>query len=183
MRHRRRQGDAAAGAAARQRALRRGGGGERGGDAGDDLAFDAGGGERLELFLEAAEDARVAALQANDARAARRVLDEQGVDRVLARVLAAAARRVRHAREAALADVDPARVRRELAQRRVGERIEEDDVGVLQPLRAAHRDEVGLARAGADEGDAAGARGRDARHADASASRRKRGNGSIRSPW
>ena len=95
LRHRRRQGDAAAGAAARQRPLRRGGGGERGGDAGDDLALDAGGGERLELFLEAAEDARVAALQANDARAALRVLDEEGVDRVLAGVLAR--RRAAHA--------------------------------------------------------------------------------------
>ncbi len=88
LRHRRRESDAATGAAPRQRPLRRGGGGERGGDAGDDLALDAGGGERLELFLEAAEDARIAALEADDARAALRVLDEEGVDRVLAGVFA-----------------------------------------------------------------------------------------------
>ena len=51
-------------------AVRVGRGGERGGDAGDDLALDAGGGERLQLFLEAAEDARVAALQARRRAAA-----------------------------------------------------------------------------------------------------------------
>ena len=64
--HRRRQGDAAAAAAPGERALRRRGGGQRRRDAGHDLALDAGGGQRLELFLEAAEDARVAALQADD---------------------------------------------------------------------------------------------------------------------
>ncbi len=66
----------------------------------------------------------------------------------------------------------------------VGERIEEDDVGVLQARGAAHRDEVGLAGTSADEGDAnVGARRRDTRHAEASPRRRKRGSGSIRSPW
>ena len=126
-RHRRRQADAAAAAAARQRALRRGGGGDRRGDAGHDFAFDAGGGERFELFFEPAEHARVAALEAHDALAHfARVLDEQRVDRRLAGAVA----------EAALADVDPVRLRRELAQRRVGERIEQHDVGLREQARA-----------------------------------------------
>ena len=185
VRHRRRQGDAAAAAAARQRPLRRRGGGERRGDAGHDLALDAGGGERLELFLEAAEDARVAALEAHDARAALRVLHEQGVDRVLAGVLAPAARRVRHAGEAALADVDPARVRRELraapgrrANRRARRRPRCRRCAPRTVIRSA------CAGAGADEDDAdVVARRRDARHAEAAAPRRKRGSGSITSPW
>ena len=134
------------------------------------------------LLLEAAEDARVAAFQANDANAARRVLDEKGVDGVLPGVLAAAARRVRHARKAALADIDPARVRRERAQRRVGERVEKDDVGLAQSLRAAQRDEVGCTGAGADEGHSR----RQGRRHDGTApdeSRAKRRRGSLASPW
>jgi hypothetical protein len=156
VRHRRRQRDAAAIAAAGERPLRRRGRGERGGDARDDLGRDARRGERLELLLEAAEHARVAPLQAHDARARGRVLHEQGVDRRLARVLGAGAgARMRHAAKAALADVDPARLGRERAQRRVGERVEEHDVGGAQPLGAAQGDQIGLAGPGADEDDRA----------------------------
>ena len=157
MGHRRRQGDAAAAAAPGERALRRRGGGQRRGDAGHDLALDPGLGQGLELFLEPAEHARVAALQPHHHAAFAGVLHQQGVDRRLAGVLGARlAAAVRHAAKAALADVDPARLRREGAQGRVGERIEQHHVGGAQPLGAAQGDQVGLAGAGTDEDDAAG---------------------------
>jgi hypothetical protein len=133
--------------------LRRGG--ERGGDAGDDLAFDSGRGERRQLLFQTPEDARVAALQAHDARAALRVAHQQHVDLRLPDGVV----------EPALADVDPARLRCEAAQRGIGQRVEQHDVGFAQPLHAAQRDQVRRAGAGADERDVAWAR-----HAAASTS-------------
>ena len=181
MGHGGREGDAAAAAAPGERALRRRRRGQRCRDAGHDLALDAGSRQCFQLFFQPAEDARVAALQADDARAALRVLDEEGVDRVLAGVLGARfAAAVGHAAKAALADVDPARLRRQLAQRRVGERIEQHHLGLAEALRAAQRDQVGLAGAGTDEDDAAGCR---ALGLHAAAGRAKRGRVSLTSPW
>ena len=141
-RHGRRQRDAAPGAAAGQRALQRGRGGDRRGDARHHLAADAGRGERHQLLFEPPEHARVAALQAHDAAVAA-VPHQQRVDLRLPRRIA----------EAALADVDPGRRRREGAQRRVDQCVMQHDAGAGQRPRAAQRDQVGRAGAGADEGD------------------------------
>ena len=70
----------------------------------------------------------------------------------------------------------------ERAQRGVGERIEEDHVGRLEALRAAHRDEVGPAGAGADEGDAHACRRAHGAGTLAGA-RAKRSRGSWASAW
>ena len=99
LRHGRAEGHAAAAAAARQRAAGCGGGGQRGGHAGHHLAVDAGCGQRLQLFFEPAEQARVAALQPHHAGVLARHAHQQRVDRGL----------VGGAGKAALADVDPAR--------------------------------------------------------------------------
>jgi hypothetical protein len=142
-RHRRGQGPAAAAAAPRQRAQRGGGRRQRGRDARHHLGANARLGQRLQLFFEAAEDARVAPLQAHHGVPVLRMAHEQGVDAGLARGVA----------EPALADVDPARLRRQRAQRRVGQRVVQHDLGLRQALRAAHGDQVGCAGAGADEDD------------------------------
>ena len=55
-------------------------GGDPGGDAGDDLERDAGGGQRLGLLAAAAEDERVAALEPDDAAPRLRALDHQRLD-------------------------------------------------------------------------------------------------------
>jgi hypothetical protein len=74
-----------------ERAADGGGGGKGGGDAGDDLERHAGFGERGHLFGGAAEDERVAALEANDAAIGARVLDHERVDFFLRDGLCAAA--------------------------------------------------------------------------------------------
>ena len=182
MRHRRREGDAAAAAAARQRALRRGGGGQRGGDAGDDLAVDAGRGERLELFLEAAEDARVAALQANDAL---RRCCACLTSRALIVSWPVFSRPPRAAWATPVKPRLPTSIQRacgaSCAQRRVGERIEQDDVGAAAGA-AAPRTVMrsACAGAGADEGDA---RRRPSCASLPARGAPKRGSGSITSPW
>jgi hypothetical protein len=142
--HRGAQADAAADAAPRQRALRIGGGGQRRGDAGNHLGLEPGRGDRLQFFLEAAEHARVAALEPHDQRVAQPVAHQQRIDHVLRRA----------AVKTALADVDPARPRRELAQRRIGQRVGEHDLGLRQQARAAQRDQVGGPGTGTDESDA-----------------------------
>src|SRR5258705_1114562 len=73
------------------------------------------------------------------------MLDEQRVDRRLTGAVA----------KAALADVHPACARREFAQRGIGERIEQHHVGSRQQPRAAQRDQIGRARPGSDDDDAA----------------------------
>ena len=53
---------------------------ERRGDAGNDLEGDAGIGQRFGFFAAAAEDERIAALEAHHVPAAARALDEHGAD-------------------------------------------------------------------------------------------------------
>ena len=60
-----------------------GGGGHGGRDAGDDLERDAGRGQGQGLLAAAAEDERIAALEAHHALAAARGADHQRVDRLL----------------------------------------------------------------------------------------------------
>ena len=141
--HRRAEGDASAAAAACQRPPRRGRRGQRSGDARHHLAFDALCGQRFELFFQPAEQARVAALETHHQRMPAGHAHEQRVDGGLSRGM----------REAALADVEPLRLRRQLAQRRVGEGVEQHHVGAGQHACAAQRDQVGRAGAGADEDD------------------------------
>ena len=81
--------------------------GNRAGDAGNDLAGNAGRGERQRLFPAASEDERIAALEPDDAMAAARLANHQPVDRVLPN------RRT----SGALADEEPPRARG-VAQRR-----------------------------------------------------------------
>ncbi len=137
-------------------------------------------GQGFELFFEPAEDTRIAALQAHHEAAFARMLDEQGIDPGLAGAAAFTRAAMRHAAEAALADVDPLRPRRELAQGRIGEGIEEHHIGLAQALGAAQGDEIGLARPGADEDDAAFLRRLHA--ARAALPRAKSGRGSTTSP-
>ena len=103
--------------------------------------------ERLEFLATAAEDERVAALEAHDALARARVLDERGVDLLL---------RHRHAAWR-LAGVDALRViGAGVEQRRGGEAVVEHDLGLAQRLQAALRHEARIARSRADEPDVAG---------------------------
>ena len=51
----------------------------------------------------------------------------------------------------ALADVEPARFRRELEQLLLDERVEQDEVGAAQAIDGAHREQLRVARPGADE--------------------------------
>lgn len=63
-----------------------------------------------------------------------------------------------------LARVDQQHARAELrGVRRVGQAVADDDVGAVQCLPAAQRDQVRGARAGPDKGDATGGRQRRAR--------------------
>ena len=144
-RHRGREGDAAAVAAAGQRALGLRGGSDRGRDTRHDFAVDARLRECFQLLFQPAEDAGVAALESHDRADFLCMLDQQRVDRLLAGAVA----------EAALADVDPARGRRNVSQGGVGERVVQHHVGLREAPRAAHRDQVRRARACSDEDDAA----------------------------
>jgi hypothetical protein len=143
--HRGGEADAAPAAAPRERPQRVGGRGQRGGHAGHHLDFQARLGAGLQFFLEAAEDARVAALEAHDQPVFAPMAHDQRVDRGLPGAVA----------EAALADVDPLRARREFAQCRVGERVVQHHVGPGQQAGAAQRDQVRRAGAGSDECDLA----------------------------
>ena len=77
-------------------------GSEGGGDSGNDLERNAGLGERGNFFGGAAEDERVAALEADHAAPGARMVDHEGVDLFLGDGLGAAA----------LADVDDLRAGR-----------------------------------------------------------------------
>ena len=121
---------------------------DRAGDAGDDRAGDAGLGERLELLHAAAEDVRVAALEPDDRLALLGVLDQRVVDGLLGHEPA-----VRDLRR-----VDHLDVRREFGEQIArAEAVGDDDVGLGEEAAAAHGDQVGVAGAAADEGDAGGA--------------------------
>jgi hypothetical protein len=118
-------------------------------DPGHHLAFDAGLRARGQLFLEPPEDVRVAALEPRHAPALPCLLHQHRVDAGLARAVA----------EAALAHVDPLRIRRQRPQARVvDQRVVQHHVGGLECTRTAQRDQVGRPGPGADEDDAAGHR-------------------------
>ncbi len=110
----------------------------------DDLERDPGARQRQRFLAAAPEHEGVAALEPHDAQPAARVPDQQPVEDVLRDRLPAGA----------LADEEPARVRRVDAHLFGRERVVEDQVGLGQPPRAAHRDQVGAARPGADQRDA-----------------------------
>ena len=130
----------------RQRDRRSGGRGRSGGDAGDDLEGDPGGTERDDLFLEPTEDRRVARLEPDDARAGRGMIDQQLRDMRLARGGAPGALADRNELGAG-ADMAEQRTRREI--------VEQHDIGRLQPRDGFERQQFGIARARADEGDEA----------------------------
>src|SRR3954468_2985084 len=98
---------------------------DRGADARDDLVRDTRGLERERLFAAAAEHERIAALEANDAVAALRRTDQQRVDAVL----------IDRRTPGALADEEPLRLRRELEQVLLDERVVEDEVRFAQPAQ------------------------------------------------
>ena len=121
-----------------------GGDAERGGDAGDDLEGDAGGGQRFGLFAAASEDEGVAALEADHGEAAARALDEHGADLFLGEGVDGLL----------LAGVDALGVGRgQIEQRGGGQAIEEDGVGLLEDAAAFDGDELRIAGACADEID------------------------------
>ena len=115
--------------------------GNRAGDAGNDLARNAGRGERQRLFPAASEDERVAALETHDAMAAARLADHQPVDRILANRRTAGA----------LADEKTPGMRRVAQRRRLDERIVEDEIRLAQPPHGLQRQQLRIAGAGADE--------------------------------
>ena len=90
--------------AVRDRDPRERGRGDRRADPGHDFVRNAGARERERLFATAAEDERIAALQAHDALAASRRLDHEALDALLRD--GAASR--------ALSDVEPPRARSEI---------------------------------------------------------------------
>ncbi len=137
-----REDEARCRAAKRQRNLGFRGRGERGGYARHDLEGNIRRPKRGHLLAGAAEDERVAGLEAHDAAAVRGFADKDRVDVVL--------RRAVHA--APLADVDPLRVAAAHGDHRLRhERVVHDHVGFLQDALGAKREKVGGARTGADE--------------------------------
>ncbi len=140
---------AARAAALRERGLEIGGGGERRGDARHDLAGDAGGFERGDLLLRAAEEHRVAALEAHDDAVLARGVDQALVDELLRGGMPAAA----------LADRDPLRALRR-ARRCPGCTSASWNTmsAAASSARRAQRQEVRRTRTGADEIDGPGAR-------------------------
>jgi hypothetical protein len=108
---------------------------------------DAGFVERGHFFGGAAEDERIAALEADHTAAGAGVLDHQRVDFVLGDGLCAAA----------LADVDDFGARRgELENGLRDEIVVEDHVGGLDEAQRLDGEQVGIAGAGADEINFAG---------------------------
>ena len=117
------------------------GGGRDGGDrrdARDDVVVDPRIAEHLELLAPAAEDERVAALEAHDVEVAPE-LDEEAVDLLLRQPVAADAERV------------GGRLVDELLR---DEPVVDDGVAGAQPLQPADGDQPRVARPGADERDA-----------------------------
>ncbi|CAD5989107.1 protein of unknown function [Streptomyces sp. KY70] len=123
------------------------GDGDGAGDPGDDRAGDALGGQRLRLLHAPAEDERVAALEPDHGLARLGVLDQRLVDRLLGHEPA-----VRDLRR-----VDHLDVRRQFVEQVAGaEAVGDDHVGLGEEAAAAHRDQVRVAGAAADQGDAGG---------------------------
>ncbi len=115
--------------------------GNRAGDPGNDLAGNAGRGERERLFPAAAEDERIAALETHDSPATARLADHQPVDRVLPD------RRT----SGALAHEEPLRARGVAQRRGLDERVVEHEVRLAEPPHRLEREELRITGAGADE--------------------------------
>ncbi len=108
---------------------------------GDDFEVEAGGHEGKRFFATPSEHERIAAFEANDVAPALAELNQQFVDQLL-----------RDGGPRSLADVDQLGTlscKRENSG--ANERIVHDDVGGLQPTQPADRQQVGVARPGADE--------------------------------
>ncbi len=133
-------------------------GGERGGHAGHDLAGDARCGERLHLLARAAEDHRISGLEPHDPPSSPSMAHHQGLDVPLSHCMVALA----------LADEDTLRFGRDQIQDVGGdEGVVKHDVGVLQGAERADGQQVGRARACADDPDAATLRPTDTREQQA----------------
>jgi hypothetical protein len=125
---------------------RAGRGGQGGGDAGHDRALDAGRAAGGQLLAAAAEQERVAALQAHDGQAVQGQGDQQLVDVVLRQGVA----------RLALGDVDPPRRDGRQVEDLVGDQaVMHDHVGGLQGLQRLDRQQFGIAGTGAHQGHAA----------------------------
>ena len=122
----------------RQRNPGRGGHGGECRHSGDDVERDAGCGQRQRLLAAAAVDEGIAALETHDVEPRAAELDEQRVDLVL--------------RQARTAD-DERLVGRLGDELRRDEAVVDEHVACAHALEPLHRDEAGIARAGADEGD------------------------------
>src|SRR5438093_10467416 len=116
----------------------------RGSDARDDLERDPRGAHGFDLLAEAPEDRGITALQPHDAHASPGPVDQQPVDLALADADAAGR----------LADIDDRGARRDLVEQLSRDQpVVQDDLGLAEPAQPLHGDELGIARAGADERD------------------------------
>src|SRR5207248_1983544 len=118
-------------------------GAQRGGDAGDHLEGDAGGGERLGLLAAAAEQERVAALEAHDALAAAGGVDQRLVYGDAALGVAWAEFSDREAFGGWRDEVEDARR---------DEGVVEDEIGLAQQLDGSQGQQTAVPGAGADQG-------------------------------
>ena len=122
---------------------------ERRRDARHDLDGDAAALQIRQLLAAAAEDEGIAALEAHDAAAGLRLPGDQRVDLVLALAVVALA----------LADIDPLGVAaREIEHARPDQLVVDHHVGALDQPQRAQRQQIGIARPGADDGDSAARR-------------------------
>ena len=113
-----------------------------GGDARHDLERDAGGGQFLDLLATAAENERVAALQAQYAFALLGQFDQQCVELGLRHGMAVAA----------LAHVDPlCFFPDQFHYGRGNQPVVQYNIGLLHQAQGAEREQVGVARAAADQ--------------------------------
>ena len=144
--HRGGQAHAAAAATPGQRALGQRRRGQGGADARHHLTGNAIGLQRGQFFFEPTEHAGIATFEPHHPRMTARRVDQQRIDRGLPGGMA----------EAAFAHVQPFSLGRQIAQRGIGQRVEQHHLRLRQPARAAHGDQVGLARSGADEDHADG---------------------------
>ncbi len=150
------EGDRAGEPAVRQRDAGVGGRGDGGGDAGHDDEGHARVDQRLGLFAAAAEDERIAALEAHDDLAPPGSLDEERVDLLLLQrrfLVALGACGLTGGPRPAHRARDQLGGRRRVARDDLGgnQAIGDDHVGSSERFDGAHGDEPGIAGAGADE--------------------------------
>jgi hypothetical protein len=137
----REEGDAACHAALGQRLQGRGGGGDGRRDAGDDFDLDAGFLERAEFLVGAAEQHRIAALQAHDALVVPRGVDEFVIDDGLRR----------RALAGALADRDQLGLRAQGQHLRGDEGVVQHHLRLPEQARPANGNEISSAGTGSNQ--------------------------------